>query len=106
MLKNFKRIVKLPLIFLKRKKKIVEPQREISGEWIFIDKNKQKHQLILTNKFNIVIDNNKLDTKLVESNPNSIIFIDKYGYILRIILHKNRPVSIYDEAENISYNLV
>ncbi|WP_317698380.1 DUF4828 domain-containing protein [Xylocopilactobacillus apis] len=98
----------MPLNYLNRKKRN-NPQNvksKISGDWYFIDQNGHKHHLILTIKSNIIIDQNKLDTKLVEETASSIIFIDKYGYILKINLYKNIPISIYDEAENISYELI
>lgn len=100
-------LLKLPLDYFKqRNKHQSEAKRDISGEWYFMDQNEHKHHLILSNNFNIIIDHNKLDTKLVENKPDSIVFIDKYGYILKIMIHNNLPVSIYDEAENVSYKLI
>lgn len=107
MRKIIRGLLKLPFSYLKRKKKKkIEVKRNISGEWYFTDQNKHKHHLILSNNLNIIIDHNKLDTKLVENNPDSIVFIDKYGYILKIMIHNDLPVSIYDEAENVSYKLI
>ncbi|BDR58463.1 DUF4828 domain-containing protein [Xylocopilactobacillus apicola] len=107
MIRIIRKFITLPLSYLKNKKnKLEEPQKNISGDWYFSDQHGQKHHLVINNKLNIIIDQNKLDTKLIENHSNSIVFIDKYGYILQINLYKNQPTSIYDEAENISYDLL
>lgn len=77
-----------------------------AGTWLFIDDLSQKHhKLEITVDLNILIDSHELPGKIERLDESSLVFFDTYGYHLQISAENLHPVSVYDEADNRSYDL-
>lgn len=77
-----------------------------AGTWLFIDDLSQKHhKLEITVDLNILIDSHELPGKIERLDESSMVFLDTYGYHLQISAENLHPVSVYDEADNRSYDL-
>ncbi|MFT8609352.1 MAG: DUF4828 domain-containing protein [Liquorilactobacillus nagelii] len=75
-----------------------------TGHWYFSDKEtKRAHQLEITEQLGILIDGHQLPGKIVQIYNQELLFLDKYGYHLRIDASNQQPVSLYDEADNRVY---
>lgn len=77
-----------------------------AGTWLFIDDLSNKHhKLEITVDLRILIDSHELPGKIEHLDESSLVFLDTYGYHLRITAENLHPVSVYDEAESRSYDL-
>ncbi|KRN05805.1 hypothetical protein FD15_GL001612 [Liquorilactobacillus sucicola DSM 21376 = JCM 15457] len=74
------------------------------GIWNFFDElSHRKHQLEITPAFDILIDNQKLPGSIQHIDTKELIFLDNYGYHLRIDATDYQPISLFDEADNRVY---
>ncbi|MGM0323332.1 hypothetical protein IGJ18_000815 [Enterococcus sp. AZ078] len=90
--------------FLKKKQpttKDFDPT-QYHGTWTFIDKNKQKQQLLVTETFDLSINGRSLVTELVELTPQQLVLRDQYGFYL-ILSYSD--TTFYDESSDTSYTL-
>lgn len=75
-----------------------------TGHWYFSDKETHRaHQLEITAHFGILIDGQRLPGKIVRVDNKELLFLDKYGYHLRIDASDQHSISLYDEADNRVY---
>lgn len=72
------------------------------GIWTFIDKNQQKQQLLITETFDLSINDHSLVTELVELTPQQLVLRDQYGFYL-ILSYSD--TTFYDESSDTSYTL-
>lgn len=74
------------------------------GKWSFADKaTGRTHQLEITDQLQILIDGRRLPGKIEKVDHKELLFLDKYGYHLRVDANGGHPVSLYDEADNRVY---
>ncbi|WP_282708680.1 DUF4828 domain-containing protein [Ligilactobacillus sp. Marseille-Q7487] len=77
-----------------------------AGTWMFTDELSHKvHQLEISVELTIALDGRQLLGKVEQLDSNELVFLDNYGYHLRISAVNNLPVSVFDEADNRVYEL-
>lgn len=75
-----------------------------AGTWFFTDQNSQhQHKLEVTMDLDILLDGRKLAGTVEKIDERELLFLDNYGYHLRIDAIDAHPVSVYDEADNQIY---
>ena len=75
-----------------------------AGHWTFDDeKTHKRHTLEITPNLLIQIDHKPLTGKVILLSETELIFLDHFGYQLKITCENHQPVSIYDEAEDTEY---
>ncbi|KRM21002.1 DUF4828 domain-containing protein [Latilactobacillus graminis] len=78
--------------------------RFYAGHWSFNDTQTRKtHTLEITPNLLVQIDHKPLSGKVISLTEHELVFLDHYGYQLKITCEDQRPVSIYDEAEDMDY---
>ncbi|WP_422392804.1 DUF4828 domain-containing protein [Ligilactobacillus salivarius] len=88
-----------------RKNKITIPAFYF-GVWMFTDEiSKRSHRLEVADNLEIFIDGKRLPGKIVSLDNRKLLFLDNYGYHLRIDAVNQLPVSVYDEADDRVYPL-
>lgn len=76
------------------------------GNWWFINRNKAtQHTLAIFDDFSIEIDGRKVLGTLIELNAERLVVQDQYGYHLIITCENGLPITIYDEADDATYQL-
>ncbi|WP_353726711.1 DUF4828 domain-containing protein (plasmid) [Lactiplantibacillus plantarum] len=92
--------------------RILDPQRNQEvmlkslyvGIWHFLDElSYHTHQLEVTPTFDIVIDKRKLPGRIEHIDTQELVFLDNYGYHLKIDTNDYQPTSLFDEADNHVY---
>ena len=84
--------------------KTAAPIYYYKGKWSFTDEaTGRTHQLEITDRLQILIDGRQLPGKIEKVDHKELLFLDKYGYHLRIDANGGHPVSLYDEADNQVY---
>lgn len=74
------------------------------GTWLFYDaKQARKHQLQISSDLAISIDGHPLAGSVIALTNQQLLFLDQYGYQLRITLAYHQPYEIYDEADHRTY---
>ncbi|MEI5994894.1 DUF4828 domain-containing protein [Candidatus Enterococcus mansonii] len=99
-------------LFLKKKQEkqaessIPDSYKNYIGSWWFINNQKAtQHTLTIENDLQILIDNRKLNYMLVELTNTRLVAQDEYGYHLIIQCIDRKPMSLYDEADDVTYLL-
>ncbi|KDA46460.1 MULTISPECIES: DUF4828 domain-containing protein [Ligilactobacillus] len=92
-------------------KKSKQPQVSLpliyAGSWQFTDElSNRTHCLEITTDLRILIDHRELAGQVQTLTAKELIFLDGYGYHLRIDAVDSKPISVYDEADNRVYELV
>lgn len=81
-------------------------QRIYIGQWWFVNKNKAtQHTLEINSSFSLSIDGKKINSLLVELTPKRFVIQDEFGYHLIVQSEAGQPVSLYDEADDETYQL-
>lgn len=95
------------VIKLKKQKAIQVALPSIyTGTWRFTDElSKRKHYLEITPDLHILIDHRELAGQVQILTEKELVFLDGYGYQLRIDAVDGQPISVYDEADNRVYEL-
>lgn len=76
------------------------------GTWSFTDELSQKvHQLEISPELTISLDGRQLQGNVQHIDINELIFLDNYGYLLRIDAVDHHPISVFDEADERVYTL-
>ncbi|KRM68318.1 DUF4828 domain-containing protein [Apilactobacillus ozensis] len=76
------------------------------GEWNFLDRHNFTHSLTINPDLSILLDNNSVKTKTKNIDKNELRLIDNFGYTLVVRTNKNNtPTSLYDEADDYTYNI-
>ncbi len=100
-------------IFFKNRKKELSGTEldtlkdQYSGSWWFIDTNKHiQHELILNEDFTLKIDGRLIIGSLIELTATRLVFQDHLGFHIILTSSQGRPKSIYDEADDLTYELI
>ena len=100
-------------LFLKKKQDNQQSYSEIPnlykrylGSWWFVNKVKAtQHTLTIEDDLQLIIDGKKLNYMLVELTSKRLVAQDEYGYHLIVQCLNDKPVSLYDEADDATYVL-
>lgn len=100
-------------LFLKKKQERQRSDSDIPnlyksylGSWWFVNKQKAtQHTLTIEDDLQITIDGKKLSYMLVELTNKRLVAQDEYGYHLIVQCLKDKPASLYDEADDATYVL-
>lgn len=77
-----------------------------SGNWKFIDENNSRvHHLHINPDLSISLDGRSLPGSVLNLSENELVFLDTYGYHLRVDAIDQHPISVYDEADDRVYQL-
>lgn len=77
-----------------------------TGDYAFLDELTHKsHQLSISPELDIKIDGRSLAGQVVGITTDQLIFLDHYGYQLIITNGDDGPATVYDEAEDTTYNI-
>ena len=77
-----------------------------AGTWNFTDElSKKVHQLEISVDLTLALDGRELAGNVKHIDEHELVFLDNYGYYLRINALNNLPVSVFDEADNRLYEL-
>lgn len=77
------------------------------GEWAFSDGYSSKeHSLSISINLKLAIDNRPLTGKIMDFTTNQLIFIDNFGYHIKIYTKDQHVDHFFDEADNRSYKLI
>ncbi|MGM9903626.1 hypothetical protein A5844_002333 [Enterococcus sp. 10A9_DIV0425] len=72
------------------------------GTWFFTDDMQKKHTLTITNAYDFSLDQQSLETMLVEATPEKLIVRDQYGFYLIV---SSKEMTFYDESADTTYLL-
>ncbi|KRM90177.1 DUF4828 domain-containing protein [Liquorilactobacillus cacaonum] len=96
-----------PLALFKKKVYVNNLPNFYVGKWNFTDDFSGKvHLLEINETLTILIDGRKLPGKITKLDDKELIFIDRYGYQLRLDATEKHPISLFDEADNRVYPIV
>ena len=77
-----------------------------AGNWQFVDENNSRiHHLHISLDLSISLDGRALPGSVLNLNEKELVFLDTYGYHLRIDAIDEHPISVYDEADDRVYQL-
>lgn len=77
------------------------------GDWSFIDpKTNQKHDMSIGRDFTIKIDHKALPGRIIGLDGEQLVFLDHYGFQLKVFANHLGPVEIYDESSNQTYPVI
>ncbi|WP_261806243.1 DUF4828 domain-containing protein [Lapidilactobacillus luobeiensis] len=77
------------------------------GDWSFIDpKTNQKHDMAIGRDFTIKIDHKALPGRIIGLDAEQLVFLDHYGFQLKVFANHLGPVEIYDESSNQTYPVI
>lgn len=78
-----------------------------AGKWRFHDtKTQHTHVMEIGQDFSIKIDHRLLPGRLIKLDENELIFLDHYGFQLKVYADYICPVEIYDEASDQTYPIL
>lgn len=78
-----------------------------AGDWAFIDpKTNQKHDMAISPDFSIMIDHRELPGRIIGLDADQLVFLDHYGFQLKVFANHNGPSEIYDESSNRTYPVI
>ena len=76
------------------------------GNWWFVNRQKStQHTLKIRENLSILIDDKQIDYVLLELTKERLVIQDEFGYHLIINSEHEKPITLYDEADDISYLL-
>ena len=78
-----------------------------SGTWKYSDHNDHRiHRIQINPDLTLHIDGRKENATVESITAQELVYLDGFGYHLRIHANEQQPVSLYDEADNATYTLV
>ncbi|MFD1464906.1 DUF4828 domain-containing protein [Lapidilactobacillus mulanensis] len=78
-----------------------------SGDWAFIDpKTNQKHDMTIGSDFSIMIDHRELPGRIIGLDEEQLVFLDHYGFQLKVFASHKGPTEVYDESSNRTYPVI
>jgi len=85
----------------------LELAENFTGHYAFLDEQTNKsHQLIIAPDLTIKIDGRALPGQVIGVTTSALTFLDHYGFQLIITCESGVPVSVYDEAEDATYQII
>lgn len=80
---------------------------QYTGSYAFLDELTNKtHQIVVSKDLAIKIDGRILPGTVTGITTDRLTFLDHYGYQLIITNGANGPRTVYDEAEDTTYNII
>ncbi|WP_125706353.1 DUF4828 domain-containing protein [Lacticaseibacillus daqingensis] len=80
---------------------------QYTGKYAFLDEQTNKtHQLIVGPSLEIQIDGRTLPGQVTGITLERLTFLDHYGYQLIIATTAAGPTTVYDEAEDTTYQII
>lgn len=77
-----------------------------AGDWQFTDENNYRvHYLHIDSDLGISLDGRALPGSVLKVSEAELVYLDTYGYHLRVDAIDHQPISVYDEADNRVYQL-
>lgn len=77
-----------------------------TGQWTFVDStNKKQHTFSIAPSLHLFIDRREIEGHIVKIDQNELLFLDKYGYRVKVTAGLNGPTTVYDEADDVTYKL-
>ena len=100
-------------VFLKNKAKKQPTERSeptlyksYKGNWWFVNRQKAtQHTLKIEEDLSILIDGKKLQYALIELTKDRLVVQDEFGYHLIVQSKQEKPITLYDEADDATYPL-
>lgn len=78
-----------------------------AGTWRFYDQRQKRHHILqVSTQLQIEIDGHPLAGQVTQLNRQQLVFLDQYGYELRITANDQQPTTIYDEADHRTYPIM
>jgi hypothetical protein len=75
-----------------------------AGTWTYRDEEHHRdHKLEINPSMLIRIDGHSMPATVESISPSKLVLLDKYGFHLEIKANEQRPVALFDEADNHSY---
>lgn len=100
------RVTRLLVCSFEKKESIKSTFKKYLGTWQFDHKFlKMKHLLTINEKGVIFWDQRRLELELLKYNDQQLIFRDKYGFTLVLTSIDSQSMTLYDEAEDFTYQL-
>lgn len=81
--------------------------QQYTGRYAFLDELTNKtHQIVVSKELAIKIDGRVLPGTVTGISTDRLTFLDHYGYQLIITNGADGPATVYDEAEDTTYNII
>ena len=97
-------------LYLRKNKKQTKPvdcTKYFVGNWLYLDTyTKRQHELTVDNQHQVYLDGKLLKTIIEDIDNSQVSFVDSFGYHLIIQATNFKPISIYDEANNETYDII
>ncbi|WP_125767561.1 DUF4828 domain-containing protein [Lapidilactobacillus wuchangensis] len=78
-----------------------------AGSWAFTDpQTKQKHEMSIGRDFTIKIDQKELPGRIIGLDGEQLVFLDHYGFQLKVFANHLGPIEIYDESSDQTYPVI
>ncbi|GEK28261.1 DUF4828 domain-containing protein [Furfurilactobacillus siliginis] len=78
-----------------------------SGTWKYSDHNDHRiHRIQINPDLTLHVDGRAEQATVESISAEELVYLDNFGYHLRIQANEQQPVSLYDEADNATYTLV
>ncbi|RRK09841.1 DUF4828 domain-containing protein [Lactiplantibacillus garii] len=75
-----------------------------AGTWTYRDEEHHRdHKLEIDPNMIIRIDGRPMPATVESISPSKLVLLDKYGFHLEIKANEQRPVTLFDEADNRNY---
>lgn len=75
-----------------------------AGTWTYRDEEHHRdHKLEIDPNMIIRIDGRAMPATVESISPSELVLLDKYGFHLQVRANEQRPVSLFDEADNRNY---
>ncbi|BDZ30457.1 DUF4828 domain-containing protein [Lactiplantibacillus sp. WILCCON 0030] len=75
-----------------------------AGTWTYRDEEHHRdHKLEIDPNMIIRIDGRGMPATVESISPSELVLLDKYGFHLEVKANEQRPVSLFDEADNRNY---
>lgn len=76
------------------------------GAWTLRAANsKRGHSLLIGPDLTVAIDNHPIPGSVEKLTARQMVFLDRYGYHLIIKCNDKQPIELYDEADEMSYEI-
>lgn len=75
-----------------------------AGTWTYRDEEHHRdHKLEIDPNMIIRIDGHAMPATVESISANKLVLLDKYGFHLEVKANEERPVTLFDEADNRNY---
>ncbi|WP_461226801.1 DUF4828 domain-containing protein [Lacticaseibacillus suihuaensis] len=86
---------------------VLQLAHQYTGKFAFLDEQTNKtHQLAVDPDLTIKIDGRALPGQVTGITTEKLTFLDHYGYSLVITSGPTGPATVYDEAEDATYQVI